>query len=199
MGPDSRMEPAHQQEEEEKTSQKELEENKKIPKRPPALLNLTCGVCFAPAPDHLHFGGHCCYSCRAFFRRTSQRKAAKGLKRCRTGLKNCDISDQKKNCIHCRYMKCMEIGMSAELMKGQRKKEGEEGSISDEDDTIKQEDTKETEALERKRQNPVDNSPAGKMIFDIQQSGHKKTRLSNDQPFTPKELDSNHSSEWLNK
>ena len=26
-------------------------------KRPPALLNLTCGVCSAPAPDHLHFGG----------------------------------------------------------------------------------------------------------------------------------------------
>ena len=26
-------------------------------KRPPALLNLTCGVCSAPAPDQLHFGG----------------------------------------------------------------------------------------------------------------------------------------------
>ena len=26
-------------------------------KRPPAPLNLTCGVCSAPAPDHLHFGG----------------------------------------------------------------------------------------------------------------------------------------------
>merc|ERR1711892_1135302 len=179
MGPDSRMEPARQQDEEEKTSQEELEESMKIPKRPPAPLNLTCGVCSAPAPDHLHFGGHCCYSCRAFFRRTSQRKAAKGLKRCRTGQKNCGISDQKKNCIHCRYMKCMEIGMSAELMKGQRKKEGEEGNISDEDKIVKQEDLKETEVLERKRQNPVDNSPAGKMIFDIQHAGHKKTRVSN--------------------
>ena len=97
-------------------------------------LNLTCGVCSAPAPDHLHFGGenlhfivffchhmfptgHCCYSCRAFFRRTSQRKAAKGLKRCRTGLKNCEVSDVKKNCIFCRYLKCLEIGMTPELMK----------------------------------------------------------------------------------
>ena len=26
-------------------------------KRPPAPLNMTCGVCSAAAPDHLHFGG----------------------------------------------------------------------------------------------------------------------------------------------
>ena len=103
----------------------------KMLKRPPAPLNLTCGVCSAPAPDHLHFGGesgflrsilhfcfsaHTCYSCRAFFRRTAQRKAAKGLKRCRTGLKNCEVSDQKKNCIHCRYLKCINIGMTTDLM-----------------------------------------------------------------------------------
>merc|ERR1711892_1463922 len=122
MGPDSRMEPAHQQDEEEKTSQVELEENMKIPKRPPAPLNLTCGVCSAPAPDHLHFGAHTCYSCRAFFRRTTQRKLAKGLKRCRTGLNNCKVSDETKNCIHCRYLKCIKIGMTPELMKGKRTK-----------------------------------------------------------------------------
>ena len=104
-------------------------------KRPPAPLNLICGVCSAPAPDHLHFGGkvwlgisckdlfkppnfvaHTCYSCRAFFRRTAQRKAAKGLKRCRTGLKKCQVSDEKKNCIHCRYLKCLKIGMTTDLM-----------------------------------------------------------------------------------
>ena len=42
-------------------------------RRAPTLLVLDCSVCSAPAPDHLHFGGHCCYSCRAFFRRTIQR------------------------------------------------------------------------------------------------------------------------------
>ena len=26
-------------------------------KRPPAMLTLPCGVCWAPAPDHKHFGG----------------------------------------------------------------------------------------------------------------------------------------------
>merc|ERR1711892_1224860 len=175
MGPDSRMEPARQQDEEEKTSQEELEESMKIPKRPPAPLNLTCGVCSAPAPDHLHFGGHCCYSCRAFFRRTSQRKAAKGLKRCRTGLKNCEVSDVKKNCIHCRYLKCLEIGMTPELMKGQRITDFEEGStnegnISENDDDR---DIKQEEEKERKRQNSVNISAAdfGNLIHDIRQTG----------------------------
>ena len=60
---------------------------------------------------------HTCYSCRAFFRRTAQRKAAKGLKRCRTGQKKCEVSDEKKNCIHCRYLKCLQIGMTTDLMK----------------------------------------------------------------------------------
>ena len=27
-------------------------------KRPAAPLNMTCGVCSAAAPDHLHFGGN---------------------------------------------------------------------------------------------------------------------------------------------
>ena len=62
------------------------------------------------------FVAHTCYSCRAFFRRTAQRTAAKGLKRCRTGMKNCEVSEEKKNCIHCRYLKCLKIGMTTDLM-----------------------------------------------------------------------------------
>ena len=37
------------------------------------------------------------------------------------------------------------------------------------------------------------------MIFDIQHTGHKKTRLSDIQRFTPREQDSKPSLEWLNK
>ena len=62
-------------------------------KRRPANLCISCPVCGGPAPDHVHFGGktdppdppvrapviifhfigQCCYSCRAFFRRSSSR------------------------------------------------------------------------------------------------------------------------------
>ena len=35
----------------------ESEETDGVTKRFPASLTLSCGVCSAPAPDHLHFGG----------------------------------------------------------------------------------------------------------------------------------------------
>ena len=60
-------------------------------KRRPANLCIECPVCGGPAPDHVHFGGRtlkrklrdklmmvgqCCYSCRAFFRRSSARSVS---------------------------------------------------------------------------------------------------------------------------
>ncbi len=48
-----------------------------------------CPVCGEEAPDaqvhHPHYGGICCYSCRAFFRRASRK--SKSLV-CKTGNKN---------------------------------------------------------------------------------------------------------------
>ena len=67
---------------------------------------------------------HCCYSCRAFFRRTVERIEKKGLKRCKTGRKNCDVTTSSKSCIHCRYNKCIQIGMTPELLQGKRKRDG---------------------------------------------------------------------------
>ena len=82
-----------------------------------------CDVCKAPAPDHFHFGGRTCYSCRAFFRRTVERVQRKGLKRCKAGTGDCVVSQDAKSCIHCRYTKCINIGMKPELLKGKRKKD----------------------------------------------------------------------------
>merc|ERR1711970_722170 len=141
---------------EENMNVQELVGETKMSKRPPAPLNLKCGVCSAPAPDHLHFGAHCCYSCRAFFRRTTERKEAKGLKRCRTGLQNCEVSDTTKSCIHCRYTKCIEIGMTPDLMKGRRKRDLEEQGVNDgneaeDDDHLKQEDNMHKQELIKKK------------------------------------------------
>ena len=36
---------------------------KVVSKRAPAPLTLVCGVCSAPAPDHLHFGGENTCTC----------------------------------------------------------------------------------------------------------------------------------------
>ena len=88
--------------------------------------------------------GHCCYSCRAFFRRTVQRVRKKGLKRCRTGGQDCEVTPATKTCIHCRYTRyctvmycivlhctvmhcihcnhprCLAIGMEPALLQGRR-------------------------------------------------------------------------------
>ena len=60
--------------------------------------------------------------CHSFYRRTTQRVRLKGLKRCKTGRKVCYVSQSAKTCIHCRYNKCLSIGMSPNLLQGKRVK-----------------------------------------------------------------------------
>eukprot|EP00092_Neocalanus_flemingeri_P027686 GFUD01030051.1.p1 GENE.GFUD01030051.1~~GFUD01030051.1.p1 ORF type:complete len:877 (+),score=166.00 GFUD01030051.1:322-2952(+) len=98
-----------------------MEEGRTKKKRAPAALLISCTVCGAPAPDHLHFGGHCCYSCRAFFRRTIERMEKTEIV-CRTGLNDCEVSEMSKSCSACRYEKCLTVGMSTHLLQGKRKK-----------------------------------------------------------------------------
>eukprot|EP00092_Neocalanus_flemingeri_P018610 GFUD01020154.1.p1 GENE.GFUD01020154.1~~GFUD01020154.1.p1 ORF type:complete len:460 (+),score=117.03 GFUD01020154.1:43-1422(+) len=89
-------------------------------KRRPANLCIECPVCGGPAPDHLHFGGQSCYSCRAFFRRTSPRPISSF--RCRSGQNNCIINSGSKSCIPCRLTKCLQIGMDPSLVRGKKYK-----------------------------------------------------------------------------
>ena len=74
----------------------------KVAPRSPPALSCFCKICGAPAPSHFHFGGEflsfskaismlifvtvlhikcsaqCCFSCRAFFRRSTERKNLRG-------------------------------------------------------------------------------------------------------------------------
>jgi len=97
-------------------------------KRRPTSLCIECPVCGGPAPDHLHFGGQSCYSCRAFFRRTSPRPVSSFS--CRSGLNNCSINSGSKSCIPCRLTKCLQIGMDPAMVRGKKSK-----GDSDNDDT----------------------------------------------------------------
>jgi len=89
-------------------------------KRAPACLSIQCPVCGGPAPDHVHFGGQCCYSCRAFFRRTSIKPISSF--RCRSGKNDCIISSGIKSCIPCRLQKCLQVGMDPSLVRGKKSK-----------------------------------------------------------------------------
>ena len=53
----------------------------------------------------------------------------KGLKKCKTGLGVCDVSENAKSCINCRYNKCLSIGMTPDLLQGKRKREEEEEEV----------------------------------------------------------------------
>lgn len=84
----------------------EIEDNKKGGKKPVA----DCNVCGDRAIAHMHYGGICCYSCKAFFRRASQTGNDKNYK-CKKD-ENCVVSvANRRSCQYCRFMKCLAIGM----------------------------------------------------------------------------------------
>jgi len=77
---------------------------------------IDCPVCKDKAIAHFHYGGMCCYSCKAFFRRVVNTSKANKYK-CRTGKNNCDVSlGNRRSCQACRYRKCVGAGMKPGLV-----------------------------------------------------------------------------------
>ena len=71
-----------------------------------------CHVCGDKAIAHLHYGGICCYSCKAFFRRAVQNGKDASYK-CKAGSE-CEVSQQtRRGCQKCRFEKCLRVGMTA--------------------------------------------------------------------------------------
>ena len=80
----------------------------------------SCSICSVDmAKPRVHYGGVSCYSCRAFFRRTTQREE---LKKCKFGGE-CSLSLQlRKSCPPCRYDKCLRAGMRPDLVLDEEEK-----------------------------------------------------------------------------
>ncbi|KAH3886587.1 probable nuclear hormone receptor HR3 [Dreissena polymorpha] len=69
-----------------------------------------CKVCLGKGTG-LHYGVNSCESCKSFFRRCLTRKEEY---KCSKG-KNCPVTSQVRgNCSGCRYLRCLEVGMSRE-------------------------------------------------------------------------------------
>lgn len=78
----------------------------------PAELKVKCWICGAGAADHLHYGAICCYSCRAFFRRSGHRNYV-----CVDRKHKCTITpNNRKQCKLCRYTRCVAVGMKPEMV-----------------------------------------------------------------------------------
>merc|ERR1719348_1420490 len=77
---------------------------------------IDCPVCGDIAVAHFHYGGMCCYSCKAFFRRVVNTNKATKYK-CRAGNNQCDVSlANRRSCQACRYKKCVGAGMKPGLV-----------------------------------------------------------------------------------
>ncbi|VDL82073.1 unnamed protein product [Nippostrongylus brasiliensis] len=74
-------------------------------------MQLECQVCNRSGHGN-HFGVVTCRACAAFFRRTIvQKKTYK----CRRDNGTCSMSESEKTiCRHCRYQKCISLGMTPE-------------------------------------------------------------------------------------
>ena len=113
--------------------------------RGPGPTLLSCSVCGDMAPDHMHYGGIACFSCRAFFRRSVDKSSSY---QCLDGM-NCTIGKffsygnffiadysffgyfpdvgSRRSCQYCRFQKCLRAGMKPTWVlsddeKNQRKK-----------------------------------------------------------------------------
>ena len=68
-----------------------------------------CLVCGDKAKSY-HFGGLCCESCKAFFRRSMQNDSFKSFL-CINGHKCVVRKDNRRSSQYCRIQKCFSIGM----------------------------------------------------------------------------------------
>ena len=87
-------------------------------------LTKLCKVCGDKAASHNHYGGTACYSCRAFFRRCCFTKIERHP--CKNDIEDrCVINmNTRRNCIACRFNKCLQVGMKREwIMTMEEKRE----------------------------------------------------------------------------
>ena len=81
---------------------------------------MLCPICQKPETKSQKFYNHygdvkCCLSCKAFFRRYLKESKKKHLCKFQN---NCDLryTVKKNKCAHCRYEKCLAVGMQNDLV-----------------------------------------------------------------------------------
>ena len=68
-----------------------------------------CGV--SGSGEHNYYGGQCCNSCRAFFRRAVRSDSHRRFV-CKMGSNECNLNSKSwKSCQRCRFNKCLNSGM----------------------------------------------------------------------------------------
>jgi len=82
-----------------------------ITRKQKQVLNRKCQVCDNFAPNHFHYGGICCFACRAFFRRTYVRLQKQKSRKWSCKYEMLCSSGNIRKCMYCRYHRCLLVGM----------------------------------------------------------------------------------------
>ncbi|XP_068929618.1 peroxisome proliferator-activated receptor delta isoform X2 [Petaurus breviceps papuanus] len=89
-----------------------------------ASLNMECRVCGDKASG-FHYGVHACEGCKGFFRRTIRMKLE--YEKCD---RSCKVQKKNRNkCQHCRFQKCLSLGMSHNAIRFGRMPEAEKRKL----------------------------------------------------------------------
>ncbi|XP_027732108.1 peroxisome proliferator-activated receptor delta isoform X4 [Vombatus ursinus] len=87
-------------------------------------LNMECRVCGDKASG-FHYGVHACEGCKGFFRRTVRMKLE--YEKCD---RSCKVQKKNRNkCQHCRFQKCLSLGMSHNAIRFGRMPEAEKRKL----------------------------------------------------------------------
>ncbi|XP_043859845.1 peroxisome proliferator-activated receptor delta isoform X2 [Dromiciops gliroides] len=87
-------------------------------------LNMECRVCGDKASG-FHYGVHACEGCKGFFRRTIRMKLE--YEKCD---RSCKVQKKNRNkCQHCRFQKCLSLGMSHNAIRFGRMPEAEKRKL----------------------------------------------------------------------
>ncbi|CAH0551461.1 unnamed protein product [Brassicogethes aeneus] len=77
-----------------------------------------CPICGDTA-NGMHYGVYSCEGCKGFFKRTLR----KGISYACRDKRNCIINKRQRNrCQHCRYQKCLQMGMKKEAVQEARRR-----------------------------------------------------------------------------
>ncbi|KAM4569955.1 peroxisome proliferator-activated receptor alpha-like isoform 1-T8 [Odontesthes bonariensis] len=97
-------------------------------------LNLECRVCSDKASG-FHYGVHACEGCKGFFRRTIRLKLE--YDKCE---RSCKIQKKNRNkCQHCRFHKCLSVGMSHNAIRFGRMPQAEKLKLKEESKVVEKE------------------------------------------------------------
>ncbi len=142
-------------------------------------IHIECVVCHDKSSGK-HYGQFTCEGCKSFFKRSVRRNLTY---QCR-GSKNCPIDQHHRNqCQHCRFKKCLKMGMKREAVQRGRVPQQQQTSTNNNNNNNNN-NSKISHSNNSCQSNIVDNSSNNNnSSFSNNQSNEQQSILKNSKSF----------------